>query len=93
MSTASGQAPVPQEQRKKKERKPAECLAVATAIGTYVSRHADELSFQEGDVVEILGTMDGETGWLQCRLMKEPDAVGAVPSNFLHVDTKEEERG
>ena len=64
---------------------PTNHLEPCTAAWGWEAQHNDELSFQEGDLLVVLGR-SGDEGWLYADLLArddEPTRRGLVPSHYL----------
>lgn len=58
-------------------------ISVVRAQFDYERQGEDELSFQEGDVLCVLGQDEDDAEWMKACLLKDQNQVGLVPNNYV----------
>lgn len=69
---------------------PHEAVQAVVALYNYVARTAEELSFNVGDQLEVLGEYDW--AWCKARLVVDREMVGYIPSSFVAIPESLESR-
>lgn len=57
-------------------------ISVVRAIYDYEAKDADELAFQEGEVLCVL-SQEEDLEWMRACLLKDQSRVGLIPSNYV----------
>lgn len=56
---------------------------ILRAAYDYQATSEDELNFNEGDILGVVGDEEGDDGWYYgCSVLIEPEANGFIPTTF-----------
>jgi hypothetical protein len=58
-------------------------ISVVRAQFDYAPQGDDELGFQEGDVLCVLGQDEEDAEWMNACLLKDQTQVGLIPNNYV----------